>query len=73
MATLRDIEAAIKQLPESDIRQLSVWLQEYLDEMWDQQIETDVVSGKLNKLIAKAEADITANRVMDLDEVLHNP
>ncbi|OCQ98928.1 hypothetical protein BCD64_23090 [Nostoc sp. MBR 210] len=73
MATLRDIEAAIKQLPESDIRQLSVWLQEYLDEMWDQQIETDVVSGKLNKLIAKAEADITANRVRDLDEVLHNP
>ncbi|ALF54800.1 hypothetical protein ACX27_21365 [Nostoc piscinale CENA21] len=73
MATLRDIEAAIKQLPESDIRQLSVWLQEYLDEMWDQQIETDVVSGKLDKLIAKAEEDIMANRVRDLDEVLHNP
>ncbi|MBD2298741.1 hypothetical protein H6G80_10510 [Nostoc sp. FACHB-87] len=73
MATLRDIEAAIKQLPESDIRQLSVWLQEYLDEMWDQQIETDAVSGKLNKLIAKAEADIIDNKVRDLDEVLHNP
>jgi len=73
MATLPEIEAAIKQLPEVDIRQLSVWLQEYVDEMWDQQIEADVVSGKLDRLIAKAEADIIANRVRDLNEVLHNP
>lgn len=72
MATLPEIEAAIKQLPEGDVRQLSIWLQEYLDEMWDQQIEADLVSGKLDKLIAKAEADIAADRVRALDEVLHN-
>lgn len=71
MTTLPEIEAAIKQLPEGDVRQLSVWLQEYLNEMWDRQIETDLVSGKLDKLITKAEADIAANRVRDLDEVLH--
>ena len=72
MTTLPEIEAAIKQLPEGDVRQLSVWLQEYLDEMWDRQIEADLVLGKLDKLIAKAEADIAANRVRDLGEVLHN-
>ena len=72
MTTLPEIEAAIKQLPECDVRQLSVWLQEYLDEMWDRQIEADLVLGKLDKLIAKAEADIAANRVRDLGEVLHN-
>ena len=55
MTTLAEIEAAIKQLPEGDVRQLSGWLQEYLDERWDRQIETDLVSGKLDKLIAKAE------------------
>ena len=73
MTTLLEIEAAIKQLPEGDVRQLSAWLQEYLDEMWDRQIEADLISGKLDKLIAKAEADIAANRVRSLDEVLHNP
>ncbi|MBE9166908.1 hypothetical protein IQ238_04945 [Pleurocapsales cyanobacterium LEGE 06147] len=72
MITLPEIEAAIKQLPEGDVRQLSVWLQEYLDEMWDRQIEADLVSGKLDKLIAETEADIAANRVKSLDEVLHN-
>ena len=72
MTTLPEIEAAIKELPEGDVRQLSAWLQEYLDEMWDRQIEADIASGKLDKLIAKAEADIAANQVRSLDEVIHN-
>ncbi|MBD2210903.1 hypothetical protein H6G64_00565 [Calothrix sp. FACHB-156] len=61
MSTLPEIEAAITQLPENDIRQLAAWLEEYLEQMWDKQIETDLVSGKLDKLIAKVEADIAAN------------
>jgi hypothetical protein len=72
MTTLPEIEAAIKKLPEGDIRQLAVWLQDYLDEIWDEQIEADLVSGKLNKLIAKAETDIAANKVRNLDELLRN-
>ncbi|NEP57260.1 MAG: hypothetical protein F6K31_09580 [Symploca sp. SIO2G7] len=72
MTSLPEIEAAIKQLTEGDVRQLSVWLQEYLDEMWDRQIEADLVSGKLDKLLAQAEADIAANQVRDLNEVLRN-
>ena len=72
MTTLLEIEAAIKQLPESDVRQLAAWLQEYLDEKWDRQIEEDLASGKLDNLIAQAEADIAANNVRDLDEILRN-
>jgi hypothetical protein len=60
MTTLTEIEAAIKQLPEGDVRQLSAWLQEYLDERWDQEIEADLLSGKLDKLIARAETDIAS-------------
>lgn len=72
MTSLPEIEAAIRQLPEADVRQLSVWVQAYLDEKWDQQIATDFASGKLDKLIAKAEADIAANNVRNLDEILRN-
>ncbi|MBD1833417.1 hypothetical protein H6F61_12180 [Cyanobacteria bacterium FACHB-472] len=72
MTTLLEIEAAIKQLPEGDVRKLATWLQTYLDEKWDRQIEEDLISGKLNSLIAKAEADIAANNVRDLDEILYN-
>ncbi|MCY6492857.1 hypothetical protein [Leptolyngbya sp. GGD] len=63
MTTRLEVESAIKQLPESEVRDLAKWLQDYLDEMWDQQIETDVASGKLDHLIAQAEKDIVANNV----------
>ncbi|MUG93420.1 hypothetical protein F7734_13665 [Scytonema sp. UIC 10036] len=72
MSSLVEIETAIKQLPENEIRQLATWIQTYLDEAWDRQIEVDLKSGKLNNLIAKAEADIAANNVRDLDEVLND-
>jgi hypothetical protein len=72
MVTLLEIEAAIQKLSENDIHQLSGWLQSYIDEMWDRQIESDLGSGKLDSLIARVEADISANRVKYLDEVLNN-
>jgi hypothetical protein len=72
MTTRLEVESAIKQLPESEVRNLAKWLQEYLDDAWDQQIESDVASGKLDHLIAQAETDIAANNVRDLNEVLHD-
>jgi hypothetical protein len=32
-------------------------LQEYLDDLWDKKIAADLESGKLDRIIAKAEAD----------------
>ncbi|MCM0593774.1 MAG: hypothetical protein KA716_27665 [Gloeotrichia echinulata DEX184] len=72
MGTLPEIEAAIKQLPENDIRQLAAWLEEYLEQIWDQQIEADLTSGKLDQLIVKVEADIAANKVRDIDGIINN-
>jgi thiaminase len=69
MTTLPEIESAIQQLPESDVRQFSEWIQAYVDEMWDRQIESDLASGKLDHLIARAEVDISANRVKNLNEI----
>jgi hypothetical protein len=70
MTTLLEIEAAIKQLPESDVRQLAAWLQTYLDETWDRQIEEDLTSGKLDNLIVQAEADIAASSHDDFEALL---
>ncbi len=72
MITKLEVQSAIEQLPKAEIRDLSKWLQEYLDEEWDRQIEVDFGSGKLDRLIAKAESDIANNNVRNLDEVLDN-
>ncbi|MEA5577180.1 hypothetical protein [Anabaena sp. UHCC 0451] len=72
MKSLTEIEAAITQLSEIETRQLADWLQTYLEDAWDKQIEADAKFGRLDKLIQLAEADITANRVKPLNEVLDN-
>jgi hypothetical protein len=72
MTNRLDVEAAIKQLPEYEVRDLAKWLQDYLDELWDRQMEADLAAGKLDHLMAQAEAAITAKSVRDLDEVLRN-
>ncbi|MDI9637579.1 hypothetical protein [Geitlerinema calcuttense] len=72
MVTRLEIESAIRQLSEGEVRDLAKWLQDYLDEMWDRQIEADMASGKLDRLIAQAEADIADDKVRNLDEVLRN-
>ena len=72
MITRLEVQTANEQLPKGDIRDLSKWLQEYLDEEWDLQIEADFRMGKLDRLIAKAESDIANHNVKNLDEVLDN-
>ena len=80
MSTRLEVQSAIlhgrgsanEQLPKGDIRDLSKWLQEYLDEEWDREIEADFGAGKFDRLIARAESDIANNNVINLDEVLDN-
>ena len=55
MVTFDEIEAAIQKLSHSDIRKLATRLQAYLDDIWDQQLESDLESGKLDAFIARAE------------------
>ena len=68
--TAIEMESIIRQMPIAEARRLSVWLDEYLDDAWDEQMKADAESGKLDQVFAKALADIEAGKVRDLDEVL---
>lgn len=68
MSVRLEVETVIRQLPETEVRELAKWLQSYLDEMWDRQIESDLNNGKLDSLIDRAEADITIGKVKELVE-----
>ena len=70
MSTVSEIQEAITRLSAAEQRQLARWFEEALEDAWDDQIEEDIKAGRLNDLIAQAEADIAAGRVKPLDEVL---
>ena len=46
------------------------WPENHFDDAWDRQIETDAKAGRLDHVIAQAEADIAAGRTKPLDEIL---
>ncbi len=80
MNSLTEIKTAIADLPEAEMRQLSDWLQTYLNvgvalrmqHRWDQHKAADASSGKLDRLLQKVNADIEANRIKPLDEIFHD-
>jgi hypothetical protein len=72
MSTVVEIEKALQSLPVKDARQVAGWLQQYLDEAWDKQIDGDIAAGRLDKLWEKAKSDIAAGRVKPLDETIND-
>ena len=65
-----EIEKALQTLPVEDARKIADWLQHYLDEKWDRQIDGDIAAGRLDKLAGKAMQDYHAGRVKPLDEII---
>jgi hypothetical protein len=49
MSTLQEIEATITKLSTTELVQFREWFEKYDAEMWDNQFERDVQSGKLDK------------------------
>jgi hypothetical protein len=70
MSTVVEIETALQTLPIEEARTVSMWLIDYLEEQWDQRIDRDIDSGKLDKLAAKALEQYQLGKVRPLDEVM---
>ena len=58
--SVKDIEAAITQLPRHEITELSQWFEEFQNQIWDEQIERDADAGRFDKLIKQAKAQYAA-------------
>jgi len=73
MASVAEIINAVKNLSEEDKGVFFERLAEIdFDDAWDRQIEADVRAGRLDDMIARADADIASRRTKPLDEVLDN-
>lgn len=54
---MREIESAIAQLPAAEVAQLAQWFEQFHAQMWDDQIEKDVKTGRLDSLLEEAALD----------------
>ena len=64
--TLKEIEHAVAQLPPEKLKEFRKWYVKFDAELWDEQIECDIVSGKLDEIAARAVADHEAGKSKSL-------
>ncbi|MCB1088498.1 MAG: hypothetical protein KDM63_15780 [Verrucomicrobiae bacterium] len=62
MSTVQEIEEAIERLPREDLLRLTDWLSARFPDAWDQQIEDDILAGRLNDLATEALAEHRAGQ-----------
>ncbi len=64
--SVQELENAIRQLPQDEFVELANWLDEYRAELWDRQIEADILAGRLNAAGKRADDDFEAGRCTPL-------
>jgi predicted esterase len=57
MSDVKALENAVKALPPHDLAEFRRWFAEFDLAAWDERIEDDLASGKLDELLAEAEED----------------
>jgi hypothetical protein len=66
MSTVKQIEAEILKLSPQELSQLADWVLDLDEQRWDEQIEQDIVAGKLNFLAQEALAEFEAGNCRTL-------
>jgi hypothetical protein len=64
MSTVEEIRVAIEKLSPSERAELEVLLQQ-ADDAWDRQMTADAKAGKLDRLIAKVDANIDSGNLRE--------
>ncbi len=61
-----ELQAAILDLTPEDLERFARWLDEYRADLWDRQIEADILAGRLDEAGRRADDDFEAGRCTPL-------
>jgi hypothetical protein len=54
---IKEIEAAILELPARDLTEFKAWFEDYCARVWDEQIEEDLEAGRLDALFSEVDRE----------------
>lgn len=64
--TIYEIEKAVAGLSSNDLARFREWFEEFDAQLWDEEFENDVKSGKLDNIANKAIADFKSGKAKEL-------
>ena len=66
MSTVKDLEKAVSNLPAEELAEFRAWFEAFEAARFDEKIERDAKSGKLDRLAEQAAADYRRGRAREL-------
>lgn len=66
MTELEQLEQEVQSLSQSDFEKFRDWFMKFEWEKWDERIEKDLKSGRLDQLISEAKAEFKAGKTQEL-------
>ncbi|MBS4028530.1 MAG: hypothetical protein KGZ58_07815 [Ignavibacteriales bacterium] len=66
MSTIQEIEQAVSHLLRNDFANFREWFEDYDAQVWDEQFESDVTSGKLDTISNQAISDFRKGNFKEL-------
>ena len=66
MSDVRALERAVEKLTSSDLMEFRTWFLNYDADLWDEEIEEDYHSGKLDDLISEAIQDYQEGKATEI-------
>jgi hypothetical protein len=66
MQNIEHIESAIKRLSPQELREFRAWYATFDASLWDEAMERDILSGKLDALADEALSDAASGRCTEL-------
>lgn len=66
MTKVKEIETAVTNLPEKDLKKFRKWFADFDTEVWDKKIEEDSKSGKLDHLVNEALSEYKKGKSREL-------
>ena len=64
--SIEELESIVSGLPSAELVRFSQWLEESRADQWDRQIEQDMVSGRLDAALRRADDHYEAGRCTPL-------
>jgi hypothetical protein len=64
--SIEELQSAVAQLPAEELDRFARWFEEFLADQWDEQIEADILAGRLDAAGRRADEDFEAGRCTPL-------
>lgn len=64
--SVKELELAVSKLSSEDLASFSQWFDEFMADQWDNQIEADILAGRLDHLGKRADEAFEAGQATPL-------